>query len=173
MDEPLSNARPLVWTALRPVGIDCNKLRHALADLQQKDTTFSVDDEDADGQVILRAMSELHLDNICERLARNYEVYVDSDAPTIIYLETIRDASMAEAKFTRQSEGAGHYAHIVLRIEPNPTKGYELVSEITDGAIPAKYLDPIDQGIRYALKFGLEGHEMTDVKVTLSDGSYH
>ncbi len=77
--------------------------------------------------------------------------FTSSRAPTIIYLETIRDASGAEGKFIRQSGGTGHYAHVVLRIEPNPTKGYELVNEMTEGAIPGKYLDPIDQGIRFAL----------------------
>ena len=61
----------------------------------------------------------------------------------------------------------------MLRIEPNPTKGYELVSEMTEGAIPGKYLDPIDQGIRFALKCGVAGHEIIDIKVILCDGSYH
>jgi elongation factor G len=165
--------RSLVWTTLRPVNSDCAALRRALANLREKDTAFSVDDEDTDGQVAIRATSELHLENICERLVREHDVYVESATPNIIYLETIRDASVAEGKFICQSGGSEHYAHIVLRTEPNPTKGYELVSEMPEGTIPGKYLKSIDQGIRYALKSGVAGHEMTDVKVTLCDGSYH
>ncbi len=118
-------------------------------------------------------MSEFHLEDICERRVREQDVYVESAAPRIIYLETIRDNCGAEGKFIRHSGGSGHYAHVVLRIGPNPTKGYELVSEMPEGAIPGKYLHSIEQGIRQALKSGVAGHEMTDVKVILCDGSYH
>lgn len=127
MNETAYPVRPLVWTTLRPVNRDCEALRRALAELRKKDATFTVEDEDVDGQVTIRAMNELHLENICERLVREHDVYVESGAPNIIYLETIRDTSGAEGKFIRQSGGSGHYAHVVLRIEPNPTNGYELV----------------------------------------------
>lgn len=173
MDETAYPVRPLVWTTLRPVNRDCEELRRALAELREKDATFTLEDEDVDGQVTIRAMNELHLENICERLVREHDVYVESGAPNIIYLETIRDTSGAEGKFIRQSGGSGHYAHVVLRIEPNPTNGYELVSELPEGAIPEQYLKHIDQGIRQALKSGVAGHEMTDLKVILCDGSYH
>jgi elongation factor G len=174
MNEPVSPVRrPLVWTKLRPVSNDCEELRRALAKLSEEDAAFSVDDEDVAGQVIIRAMSELHLEVICERLAREHNVYVECGKSEIIYLETIRDTSATEGKFISQSGGRGYYAHVVIRIEPNPAKGYELVNETPKGAIPDKYLNPIDQGIRYALTSGVGDHEMIDIKVTLCDGSYH
>jgi elongation factor G len=173
MNEPVCPAHPLMWTTLRPVSGDCEKLRRALAKLREKDANFSVDDEDVDGQVIIRGMSELHLETTCERLVREHNVYVECGKPEIIYLETIRATSAAEGKFISQSGGRGYYAHVVIRIEPNPTKGYELVNEMPEEAIPDKYVDPIAQGIRYALKSGVADHEMTDIKVTLCDGSYH
>ena len=171
MNEPA--VRPLVWASLRPVGSDCEKLRRALAGLREKDAAFSVDEEDVDGRVIIRATNELHLEDICDRLVREHAVYVKAGAPKVIYLETIRDASNGVGKFINQSGGRGHYAHVVIRIEPNPTKGYELVSETREVSIPGKYLRPIDEGIRYALKVGVAGHEMTDIRVILCDGSYH
>jgi elongation factor G len=61
----------------------------------------------------------------------------------------------------------------VIRIEPNPAKGYELVNETSEGAIPERYVQSIDQGIRYALKSGIASPEMTDIRVVLCDGSYH
>ena len=90
MNESVSPVRPLVFTMLRPVNGDCQELRRALAKLSHEDAAFGVDDEDVDGQVIIRAMTELQLENICERLARRHSVYVESGAPNIIYLETIR-----------------------------------------------------------------------------------
>jgi elongation factor G len=175
MNEPVPPGRPLVWTTLRPVRSDCDKLRRALARLAEDDPGFRVDDEDdVDGRIIIRAMSELHLEIICERLVREHYVYVESGGPNIIYLETIRETSAAEGKFISQSGGRGQYAHVVIRIEPNPRRGYEFVDQMPEGAIPNKYIHPVDQGIQYALRAGVvEGYEMIDVKVTLCDGSYH
>ncbi len=174
MNEPESSGRPLVWTAVRPISSNCDELRRALAKLGEQDQTFSVDDEDVDEQVVIRAVSELDFENICERLAREHGVYVQSGEPNIIYLETIRDASAVEGEFITQSSERGHYAHVVIQIEPNPTRGSELVNETPEGAIPTKYIGPINEGIRYALKAGVfGGYEMVDVKISLRDGSYH
>ena len=59
-----------------------------------------------------------------------------SRGPKIIYLETVRGTSAAEGKFITQSGGRGHYAHVVIRIEPNPSKGYKFLDETPAGAIP-------------------------------------
>lgn len=173
MSESTSPSHQLLWTRLRPVNSDCEELRSALAKVCGEDAAFVVDDEDVDGKVVIRAMTETQLENICERLARKHNVYVESEAPKIIYLETIRDSSAAEGKFISQSGSRGYYAHVVIRIEPNPAKGYELVNETSERAIPKKYLQSIDQGVRYALKSGIASYEVTDVRVILCDGSYH
>jgi elongation factor G len=94
--------------------------------------------------------------------------------PNIIYLETVRQTSAAEGKFITQYGGRGHYAHVVMRVEPNPSKGYEFIDEMPKGAIPKRFLDSVDRGVRYALKGGVvAGYEIVDAKVTLCDGSYH
>jgi elongation factor G len=174
MNDPVPPGRPLVWTTLRPIHNDCENLRRALAKLAEDDRDFTVDDEDVDGQIIIRALGELHLEIICERLAREHSVYVESSGPNIIYLETIHETSAAEGKFNSQSGARSRYAHVVIRIEPNPTKGYEFANEVPKGAIPNKYVDPVDKGIQYALKAGaVAGYEVVDVRVTLCDGSYH
>jgi len=105
MSQSASPAYPLLWTMLRPVNSDCEELRRSLAKLSEEDASFTVDDEDIDGQVVIRAMSETQLENICEHLARKHNVYVESEAPKIIYLETIRTPSAAEGKFISQSSG--------------------------------------------------------------------
>jgi elongation factor G len=169
MSESVSPSYPLLWTTLRPVNSDTAELRRALAKLSGEDAAFIVDEEDVDGQVIIRAMSETQLEDICERLARKHNVYVESEPPQIIYLETISGTFAAEGKYIRRR----NYAHVVIRIEPNPAKGYELVNESPASAIPAKYLQSIEQGIRHGLKSRIASHELTDVRVILCDGSYH
>jgi elongation factor G len=158
---------------LRPVNSNCEGLRGALAKLSEEDAAFRVDEEEIDGQIVVRVMSETQLENLCERLARKHSVYVESEPPKIIYLETISSTSAAEGKFISQSGERGNYGHVVVRIEPNPAKGYEFVNEAPEDVIPGKYLESIDRGIRYALKSENPSSEMTDIRVVLCDGSYH
>ena len=48
------------------------------------------------------------------------------------------------------------------------------MNKIIGGVVPKEYINPIDHGIREALRVGvLTGYEMVDVKATLYDGSYH
>jgi len=174
MNKPDNVGRLLIWTTLRPLQSDCDNLRRALAKLAEDDTTFSVDDEDVHGEVIIRARDELHLEVVCARLLREHHISVKSRGPKIIYLETVRRTSVAEGKFITQSGGRGHYAHVVIRIEPNTGEGYEFVDESPVGAIPKKFLEPVNRGVRYALKAGaIAGYETVDTMVTLCGGSYH
>jgi elongation factor G len=173
MNQPLSAGRPLVWTALRPVHGDCDKLRRALAKLAEDQPGFEVDEE-VDAQIIIRATGELQVEMICERLAREHHLCVARGDPKVIYLETIRETSAAEGNYITQSGGRGHYAHVMIRIDPNPGRGYEFVDDRREEAIPGKYVQPVDHGVQYALREGVvAGCEMVDVKVTLCDGSYH
>jgi elongation factor G len=62
-----------------------------------------------------------------------------------------------------------------IRLHPGgPGSGYTFENTISGGAIPAAFIQPVDEGIREALAHGvLEGHPMDDVRVELYDGSYH
>ena len=120
-------------------------------------------------------MSELHLELICDRLSREFELELDIDKPTVIYLETVRKRAEAEGKYIRQTGGWGNYGHVKIRVEPNEAeKGFEFINDIKNGAVPKEYVKPIEAGILEALQGGvLAGYEIVDVKVTLFDGSYH
>ena len=172
MSQSISPKRPLLFTALRPVNISCEHLRRVLDLLSAENANFAVVDEDAGGQIIIKALTESDFEVICESLAR-YNIYVECGRPEVIYLETIREPLSAEERFVNQSGGRGQYAHLAIRVEPNPGDGYELLNELPKSAIPDKYIGAIDKGIRYALGFGVAGHEVSDVKVTLCNGSYH
>lgn len=97
------------------------------------------------------------------------------DDPKVIYLETIRRQAEAEGKFIRQVGGGAQYAHVKLRLEPRERgSGYEFVDEITDGAVPPQFVEPINVGIQAAVQAGiLDGYEMVDLRASLYDGSYH
>ncbi len=52
--------------------------------------------------------------------------------------------------------------------------GFEFVEEIKGGAIPREYIPSVEKGVREAVESGVvSGYPMTDLKVTLIDGSSH
>jgi elongation factor G len=75
----------------------------------------------------------------------------------------------------KQTGGHGQYGVVKIRVEPlGPGGGFEFVNDITGGRVPREYIGPTESGIKEALEGGvLAGFPMSDVKVTLYDGSYH
>jgi elongation factor G len=78
-------------------------------------------------------------------------------------------------RYVKQTGGKGQFAHVVIDVEPlGPGGGYEFVSQIKGGAIPAEYIPAVDQGVQEAMASGvLAGYPLVDLRVTLVDGSYH
>jgi elongation factor G len=93
----------------------------------------------------------------------------------VAYRETIRGKAESDKKFAKQTGGHGQYAHVKIRIEPLPPgSGFEFENAISGGKIPNEYIKPIEAGMIEALARGvLAGYPMSDLKVTLYDGSYH
>jgi elongation factor G len=126
------------------------------------------------GQTILSGMGELHLEIIVDRMMREFGVGANVGKPQVAYRETIRRNAEAEGRHVKQTGGHGQYGHVKIRVEPFPGGGFEFIDEVTGGRVPKEYIKPAEAGIREALEGGiLAGYPMSDVKVTLYDGSYH
>ncbi|HNS65651.1 MAG TPA: elongation factor G, partial [Candidatus Woesebacteria bacterium] len=80
-----------------------------------------------------------------------------------------------EGKYIKQSGGRGQYGHVMIKIEPKERgTGYEFVNGITGGVVPREYIEPTNKGIQESLSRGFLAHfPLSDLKVTLYDGSYH
>jgi elongation factor G len=63
----------------------------------------------------------------------------------------------------------------LLRIEKLPPgSGVEFEEEVKGGTIPKEYFNPIEKGVREAADRGvLAGYQLLDLKIVLTDGSYH
>jgi elongation factor G len=119
-------------------------------------------------------MGELHLEIIVDRMQREFGVGANVGKPQVAYRETIRSESEAEGRFIRQTGGHGQYGHVKLRMEPLPGGGFEFVNEISGGRVPKEFIPAIERGAAEALEGGiLACYPMSDVKVTVYDGSYH
>jgi elongation factor G len=96
--------------------------------------------------------------------------------PQVAYRETVRGHVIdVEGKFVRQTGGRGQYGHVVINLMPTePGQGFIFEDKIVGGSIPKEYIGPVEQGITEALENGvLAGYPVVDVKVELTDGSYH
>jgi len=93
----------------------------------------------------------------------------------VAYRETIRAAAEAEAKYIKQTGGRGQYGHVVITVQPSePGVGFEFVNKIVGGVIPREYIPAVEKGIKERMETGvLAGYPVRDVRVTLTDGSYH
>jgi elongation factor G len=154
---------------------DQEKMGIALNRLAQEDPSFRVHTDEESGQTIISGMGELHLEILVDRMKREFGVEATVGKPQVAYRETIRKAvPEVEGKFIKQSGGRGQYGHVVLKLDPNPGKGFEFVDAIKGGAVPREYIPAVEKGLRETLPNGvLAGYPVVDVKVTLHYGSYH
>ncbi|WP_428311157.1 elongation factor G [Hydrocarboniphaga sp.] len=167
---------PVISQAVEPkTKADQEKMGIALSRLAQEDPSFRVFTDEETGQTIMSGMGELHLEILVDRMKREYNVEANVGAPQVAYRETIRKSVEQEGKYAKQSGGKGQFGHVWLRIEPNETgKGYEFLNEIVGGAIPKEFIPAVDKGLRDAIKNGvLAGYPVVDIKIALTDGSYH
>ncbi|EKD91562.1 MAG: hypothetical protein ACD_30C00001G0003 [uncultured bacterium] len=174
--ESITFAEPVISLAIEPkTKSDQEKLAIALQRLAEEDPTFRVKSNPETGQTIISGMGELHLEIIVDRMKREFKVEANIGEPQVAYRETITKEAHGEGKYIRQSGGRGNYGHAVIRIEPLPRgQGREFVSEIVGGAIPREYIPAIEKGIYEKEDTGiLAGYPMTDVKVSVYDGSFH
>jgi elongation factor G len=174
--ESIEFPTPVIQLAVEPkTKADQEKLGMAIQKLAQEDPTFKVNTDPETGQTILSGMGELHLEIIVDRMMREFGVGANVGKPQVAYRETIRKGSEAEGRHVRQTGGRGQYGHVKIRVEPLPNgAGFEFVNDITGGVVPREYVGPVEIGIKEALEGGiLAGYPMSDLKVTLYDGSYH
>jgi len=174
--ESIKFPEPVISIAIEPkTKGDLEKLGGSLQKLALEDPSFKVKIDEETGQTIISGMGELHLEIIVDRLLREFNVEAHVGRPQVAYRETITKRVEAEGRFVRQSGGRGQYGHVWLTLEPqSPGKGFEFVNKIVGGVIPKEYIPAVEKGVREAMERGvLAGFPMVDIKVTITDGSFH
>ena len=174
--EKVSFPETVISVAIEPkTKVDRTKLSTVLHTLMDEDPTFKASMDDETGETIISGMGELHLEIIVDRIIREFNVQVTVGAPQVAYREGLRKKVTTEYKLAKQTGGRGQYGHVILDIEPMPAgTGFQFAECVKGGTVPSTYFPAIEQGIMEALQKGpLAEKPVTDVKVTLLDGSYH
>ena len=167
---------PVIAVSIEPkTKADQEKLGTALARLAEEDPTFQVRTDDETGETLISGMGELHLEVIVDRMMREFKVDANVGRPQVAYRETVRQTvEKIQGRFVRQTGGRGQYGHAVINLEPAPGEGFDFVNKIRGGSIPSEFIPAVEQGVEEALETGVKaGYPMVDVRVTLTDGSFH
>lgn len=174
--ESIRFPEPVISLAIEPATkSDQEKMGIALRKLSDEDPTFRIKSNHETGQTIISGMGELQLEILVDRMKREFGVNATTGAPQVAYKETIQGGAKAEGKYIKQTGGRGQYGHCFLEVEPlGRGEGYEFVNAIKGGAIPPEFISSIQKGVKEKMEKGvLAGYPLTDMKVTLYDGTYH
>jgi elongation factor G len=80
----------------------------------------------------------------------------------------------ATYRHKKQSGGAGQFAEVSLRVEPNAGNGFEFKSAVVGGAISGSFIPSIEKGIHSVLEQGvMAGFPIVDVRAVVFDGKEH
>ncbi len=175
--ESISFPEPVISIAIEPKSTsDQEKMGEALRKLSEEDPTFRVRSDETTGQTIISGMGELHLDVLVDRMTREFRVQANVGKPRVAYRESItRRVDKIDYKYAKQSGGRGQYGHVVFAMEPGERgSGILFENNVVGGSIPREYIPAIEKGVKEAAESGvMAGYPVTDIKVSLFDGSYH
>jgi elongation factor G len=178
-EKPLQVTKPEFPDPLFAVAViprtqsDSAKMGTILTSLSQADPTLRWRQDPDVKQTIVEGMGEAHVNLAISRAAK-LGVGMDVVLPRVPYKETITRQGSDFYRHKKQSGGAGQFAEVHMRLEPNPGDGFIYETHIVGGAISASFLPSIEKGIQSVLGEGvIAGFPIVDVKAVVFDGKEH
>ncbi len=154
---------------------DEEKIGIGLHTMHEEDPSFQIKIDHETGETIILGQGEIHIDVMVKRLKQRFGVDVDLKSPRIPFRETVRKSADVSYKHRKQTGGAGQYAEVYIKLDPQPRGvGYEFVDSIVGGVISGRFVPAVDKGVQEQMARGVvAGYPMVDMKITLYDGSQH
>ncbi|TVQ32122.1 MAG: elongation factor G [Phycisphaeraceae bacterium] len=176
--KPIPLPKPMFGQGITPKSRgDETKVGSAVAKLMDEDPTFIVERVHATHQTVARAMGELHMRVMIEKMKNRFGVEVTTEPPRVAYKETIAGKADGHHRHKKQTGGAGQFGEVFLRIEPLPQDhetGFEFVDDTFGGSVPKQFMPAIEKGVRQVMQTGaVAGYPMTGVRVSVYDGKHH
>ncbi len=153
---------------------DSTKLGPTLTRLCEEDMTLSWYQDGSTKQTILQGMGDQHIDVAIRKAKSKFQLNLSTEPPKVPYRETITKQGMGKYRHKKQTGGAGQFAEVHMRVEPNPEENYTFVWEVFGGAISSSFQPAIEKGIKNVMKEGiLAGYPVVNVKIAVFDGKEH
>ena len=167
---------PAISYAIQPkTRNDEDRLSGTITKVLEEDSSLRFYRDPQTQEFLLAGNGQQHLEIVCSKLRKRYNVSVELHAPKIPYRETIRGTADVHGRHKKQTGGHGQFGDCKIRVAPlERGEEFEFEDEIFGGAIPKTYIPAVEKGIQEAAARGfLAGYPVVDFKVTLYDGSYH
>jgi len=181
-DEDQIHMRPLEFpTPMQGVVItpkkrgDEQRISEVLHRMIAEDPTLHLEHDSSTNETVLRALGDLHLRSVLERMASQFKLEIDTRPPRIPYRETIMGKAEGFHRHKKQTGGAGQFGEVSLRVEPRERgAGFEFLDQTKGGVIPHQFMPAVQKGVEQVLVSGaIAGFPMQDVRVVVHDGKHH
>ena len=150
---------------------EMQRLREACAALSSEDPLLEARYVETTGEMVLRIMGRVQLEILEEMLKTRFGLTVSFGEPAVIYRETIRQRATGFVAYTMPKPC---WAILQFYIRPGKRgSGVQYHSEVPVRKIQERYQHQVEQALPIALSQGRMGWEVTDVDITLVDGSDH
>ncbi len=173
---PLEFPTPMQGVAITPKKRgDEQRISEVLHRMIAEDPTLVVEHDGTTNETVLRALGDLHLRSVLERMASQFKLEVDTRPPRIPYRETITGKAEGFHRHKKQTGGAGQFGEVSLRVEPRERgAGFEFVDQTKGGVIPHQFMPAVQKGVEQVLVTGaIAGFPLQDVRVIVHDGKHH
>merc|ERR1719454_2672680 len=175
--EKMDFPEPVIKVSVEPASkSDQEKMTMALVKLAAEDPSFRFSRDEDSGQTVIEGMGELHLEIICDRMKREFNVECTIGPPQVAYREAITKPCVIDHTHKKQSGGSGQFAKVQVKFEPlvGEDAGFQFEQEIKGGSVPKEYIPGVAKGLESIMSNGiLAGFPVIGVKATLTDGAFH
>lgn len=150
---------------------DYQKLGEALEILNIEDPVLDFKWFKEEKEFYLKILGPIQTEVIKENLEQRWGLEAEFLKPKVIYKET---PSKPAEGYVRYWMPKPCWAIMTFLIEPAPLgSGVSFTSKVRTSDISNKYINEVKRAIPWSLKQGIHGYEVTDVKITLTEGSEH
>ncbi len=163
---------PLLTVQLQPINPDkLMTLVAAMRELADEDPLLDVDWVQEKHELHASATGKIQLEVLRVLLKERYDLDVTLGKPSVIYKETpIRTGEGFDAYLAPKP----CWAMVRFAIEPLPRgAGFEYSADVPNDKMFYRYQEHVRTAVPRALKQGIKGWEVTDLRVKLIDGEHH
>jgi elongation factor G len=125
-------------------------------------------------QLLLGGLSDSHLNFVLDKVKNTFGFEAVTEAPQVIYRETVKREASAVGRYVKQSGGSGFYGVVEMRFGPSGSDENVFTEEIFGGTVPKNYHPAVEKGFFESVQEGqLAGFPVIGMKAVLFDGKYH
>ncbi len=163
---------PLIAVKAEPVDpLKAHEMRKALQILAGEDPLLQVRYYRETQETTLQAMGHMQLEILEETMRTRFSLPCTFSRPQLLYRETLAQPAEGFVAYTMPKPC---WAIMNLYMEPLPPgSGVQFESKVSPRDIALRYQHQVENALPLALKQGMRGFEVTDIRITLTGGNHH